>query len=103
MNSSLRVVRIEEFTNISTHSIAEEIDATENIVSEQSYPVRKGINLPKSDADWSTADTYFKFALQLNAPMTNQSSRCLNITASNDVVYDYFAENFGQSGKIPDQ
>jgi hypothetical protein len=42
----------------------------ENIASDQNFPVlKKGVKLPKSDAEWSAADSYFKFELRLNAPI----------------------------------
>ncbi|CAB4008393.1 Hypothetical predicted protein [Paramuricea clavata] len=41
-----------------------EIDVLENIASDQNFPVlKKGVKLPKSDAEWSTADSYFKSEL----------------------------------------
>ena len=35
----------------------------------EKYPqLKPGINLPKSDSEWLTANEYFKFTLPLNAP-----------------------------------
>jgi hypothetical protein len=53
-------------TSTSTHSTCEETDVMENIASDQNFPVlKKGVKLPKSDAEWSTADSYFKFELRI--------------------------------------
>ncbi len=64
--------------------------------------LKKGIKLPQNDAEWSTANNYFKFALELNAPIRAQdlSSSILQL---NNVVYNYFADNFGHAEKIPDK
>ena len=81
-------------TNNSTHSTCEETDVMENIASDQYFPVlKKGVKLPKSDAEWSTADSYFKFELRLNAPIIIEDLSS-SITLMNDVVYNYFADNF---------
>ena len=41
-----------------------------NIVENETFPVlKKGINLPKKDSEWETANGYFKSALFLNGPM----------------------------------
>jgi hypothetical protein len=55
--------------------------------------LKKGVKLPKSDAEWSTADSYFKFELGLNAPIRIEDLSS-SITLMNDVVYNYFADNF---------
>ena len=82
-----------------THSTVEEI----HIGNDQSFPVlKKGINLPKSDAEWSTANSYFKFTLQLNAPIRVEDLSS-SITQLNNMVYNYFAENYGIVEKIPDK
>ena len=90
-------------TNTSTHSTCEETDVMENSASDQNFPVlKKGVKLPKSDAEWSTADSYFKFELRLNAPIRIEDLSS-SITLMNDVVYNYFADNFGYVEKIPDK
>ena len=39
----------------------------------QSIPdLKRGIKLPKSNLQWSTANNYFKFALQTNQPISSQ-------------------------------
>ena len=63
--------------------------------------IKKGINLPKSEEQWLTANEYFKSVLSLNPPITvqNVSSR---VKLLNDTVYDSFSANFGQVGQAPD-
>lgn len=60
--------------------------------------LKEGINLPKSDSEWSTANDYFKMVLQLNAPIRPQDLNS-NIKLLNDVIYNYFATNFGKVQK----
>ena len=64
--------------------------------------LRKGIKLPKKDSEWSTANEYFKSALQFNAPIESQG---LNTTIKglNNTVYNYFADNFGYTETLPDE
>ena len=49
--------------------------------------IKKGINLPKSEEQWLTANEYLKSVLSLNPPITvqNLSSR---VKLLNDTVYD---------------
>ena len=64
--------------------------------------IKKGINLPKSEEQWLTANEYFKSVLSLNPPITvqNLSSR---LKLLNDTVYDYFCANFGQVAQGPEE
>ena len=64
--------------------------------------IKKGINLPKSEEQWLTANEYFKSVLSLNPPITvqNLSSR---VKLLNDTVYDYFSANFSQVAQAPDE
>ena len=81
--------------NTSVYSTVEDTDSMANNIENQSSPVlRKGIYLPKSDADWLTTNNYFKFTLQLSAPIRGQDLNS-SITHLNNVVYNYFADNFG--------
>ena len=34
--------------------------------------LKKGINLPKKDSEWETANDYFKFAIPFNGPIISQ-------------------------------
>ncbi len=93
----------ENSTDSFNSSTVEENDAMANDASNQNFPVlKKGIKLPQNDVEWSTANNYFKFALELNAPIRAQdlSSSILQL---NNVVYNYFADNFGHAEKIPDK
>ena len=64
--------------------------------------IKKGINLPKSEEQWLTANEYFKSVLSLNPPITVQNlSSCVKLL--NDTVYDYFSANFGQVAQAPDE
>ena len=64
--------------------------------------IKKGINLPKSEEQWLTANEFFKSVLSLNPPITvqNLSSR---VKLLNDTVYDYFSANFGQVAQASDE
>ena len=69
----------------------------------EKYPqLKSGINLPKSDSEWLTANEYFKFTLSLNAPIRNAD---LNspISILNNTIYNYIAENFGYVESLPDK
>ena len=68
----------------------------------QSIPdLKRGIKLPKSNLQWSTANDYFKFALQTNQPITSQDLDS-NIMVLNNIIYEYFAQNFGYTDSTPD-
>ena len=101
--ANLEELSTKDSGNGSVHSTAEDIDNMANNAENQSFPaLKKGINLPKSDAEWLTANNYFKFMLQLSAPIRGQDLSS-SITHLNNVVYNYFADNFGPVEKIPDK
>ena len=107
LNDELLTDLEQQSTENSTYSFnsstVEENDAMANDASNQNFPVlKKGIKLPQNDAEWSTANNYFKFALELNAPIRAQDLRS-SILQLNNVVYNYFAGNFGHAEKIPDK
>ena len=62
----------------------------------------KGINLPKNDSEWSTANDYFKCALQPNDPITLQDLNS-KIKLLNDAIYNYFANNYGHTETVLDK
>jgi hypothetical protein len=62
--------------------------------------LKMGINLPILDWQWSTANEYFKLALS-NEPIKPHDLNS-NIKNLNDVIYNYFTENFGQVEKNND-
>ena len=64
--------------------------------------IKTGINLPKSDDQWITANEYFKSVLFLNHPITAQNLSS-SIKLLNDTIYDYFSANFGQVAQATDE
>ncbi len=64
--------------------------------------LKKGINLPKRDSEWSTANEYFKSTLLLNGPIKSQELNT-STQALNDVIYNNFADTFGHTETIPDK
>ena len=96
---------IEEQINIDSENVPELNQSTsheESPVNDNDVPnLRKGIKLPKSNSEWSTANEYFKFALQSNQPMRSQDLDS-NIRLLNNVIYEYFATNLGYTDSIPD-
>jgi len=66
---------------------------------EEIFPdIKVGINLPKSDEQWLTANEYFKSVLQLSPPIRFEDlNSCIQLL--NDSIYNYFSENFGQVKK----
>ena len=95
---------IEEQINIDSENAPELNQSTsheESPVNDNDIPnLRKGIKLPKSNSEWSTANEYFKFALQSNQPMRSQDLDS-NIRLLNNVIYEYFATNLGYTDPIP--
>ena len=60
--------------------------------------IKRGIKLPKSDEQWSTANLYFLNPLPIsgiNSSNLNESIQILNAT-----IYSYFEENFGYSDEV---
>jgi hypothetical protein len=96
---------IEEQNNFDTENIPEMDQSIQNEAStsdNQNIPdLNKGIKLPKSTLQWSTANDYFKSALQSNQPITSQDLDS-NIKLLNNIVYEYFAKNFGHTDSTPD-
>ena len=78
-------------------------DNDNNNVNCESFPeLKKGIKLPKNDSEGSTANDYFKFALQTDHPIAPQDINS-KIKLLNDAVYNYFADNYGYCETVPDQ
>ena len=62
--------------------------------SQEDFPdLRKGIKLPRSPSQWTTAKEFFKLTFS-NYPITAHDLNN-NITIMTTVVYNYFSENFG--------
>ena len=96
---------IEEQINHDTENIAEMDqsggDETFTVNNHDIPTLKKGIKLPKSDLQWSTANDYFKFALQIDQPITSQNLDT-NIRLLNNTIYEYFSHNFGYADSTPD-
>ena len=74
-----------------------------DMTNDESFPeLKQGIKLPKNDSGWQTANDYFKCALQFNDPITMQDVNS-KIKLLNDVIYNYFADNFGHNETVPDK
>ena len=73
------------------------------MTNDESFPeLKHGINLLKNYSGWQTANDYFKCALQFNDPITMQDVNS-KIKLLNDVIYNYFADNFGHNETVPDK
>ena len=56
--------------------------------------LKRGVKLPKTDSQCSTANEFFKSALFLNGPIAlGDLNGC--IETFNDVIYNYFVDNYG--------
>ena len=57
-----------------------------DMTNDESFPeLKQGINLPKNDSGWQTANDYFKCALQFNDPITMRDVNS-KIKLLNDVI-----------------
>ena len=104
LNNELRADLDEENNNICPDNISNNAQCNSNAgENHEEFPfLKKGINLPQSDKEWSTANEYFKFALNLNPPISSQDINS-SIVLLNDVIYNYFADNFGHVESPPDK
>ena len=104
LNNELCADLEEQITDNNTDTaVDEELNTISNRVNIEEIPVlKKGINLPKRDSEWSTANEYFKSALLLNGPIMPQELNT-SIQVLNDTIYTYFADNFGNTETIPDE
>ena len=83
----------------------DDIDTTSvyNTNQEEEYPeLKKGINLPKTNSEWLTANEHFKFSLMSNPPITSDDLNT-SIKLLNDTIYTYFAGNFGFVERLSDK
>ena len=73
------------------------------ITNDGSFPkLKQGINLPKNDSGWLTAKEYFKCMLQLYDPIRLPDVNS-KIKLLNDVIYNYFADDFGHNETVPNE
>ena len=59
--------------------------------------MKPGIKLPKIETGWKEADTYFRSVL--HAGDINISNLNISVKNMNNIIYDYFAKNFGTIDK----
>ena len=104
LNNELRADLDEENNDIYPDDISNNAQCNSNAgETHEEFPfLKKGINLPQSDKEWSTANEYFKFALNLNPPISSQDINSF-IVLLNDVICNYFADNFGHVESPPDR
>ena len=93
----------EETNNICSEDISENTQCNSNTdeTHEEFLFLKKGISLPRSDQEWSTANDC-KLALNSNPPISSQNFSSTMLLL-NDVIYNYFAENFGHVDNPPDK
>ena len=62
--------------------------------TEENFPdLKKGIKLPKSPLQWSTANDFFKLTFSNHPIKSDDLNNNINTMAT--VIYNYFSENFG--------
>jgi hypothetical protein len=69
-------------------------DAVPSLNAQEIFPdLKKGIKLPKSPLQWSTANDFFQLTFS-NYPVTTQEiNKSINTMAT--VIYNYFSDNYG--------
>jgi hypothetical protein len=105
LNDELSADLEEQITTDNTADTPENDNSINDIdmTNDESFPeLKQGINLPKNDSGWQTANDYFKCALQLNDPIRMRDVNS-KIKLLNDVIYNYFANNFGHNETVPDK
>ena len=70
----------------------EEITIDENIVNEHAN-LKTGINLPRNDKDWETANSFFHLELSIDDINTVSLDEVVN--KFNETIYNYFRDNYG--------
>ena len=105
LNDELSADLEEQITTDNTADTPENDNSINDIdmTNDESFPeLKQGIKLPKNDSGWQTANDYFKCALQFNDPITMQDVNS-KIKLLNDVIYNYFSDNFGHNETVPDK
>ena len=105
LNDELSADLEEQITTDNTADTPENDNSINDIdmTNDESFPeLKQGIKLPKNDSGWQTANDYPKCALQFNDPITMQDVNS-KIKLLNDVIYNYFADNFGHNETVPDK
>ena len=65
----------------------------ESLISDDTPGLKQGVKLTKNEAQWREADLYFRAEMPISE-INNKSTNECTIKMTN-LVYDYFAENFG--------
>ena len=83
---------------LTEHQNEDNVDSVNPEISptntQENFPdLKKGIKLPKSPLQWSTANDFFKLTFS-NLPITPRDLNN-NINTMTTVVYNYFSDNFG--------
>ena len=89
LNSELLedMFNVAECNNVHNDSV--EHTETPNSDEHDEYPVlRKGINLPKTNSEWLTANEHFKFSILSNPPIKSQDLNA-SINLLNTTIYNY--------------
>jgi len=94
LNEELIADLQDQFIDDSSDSIPNDFENS-TAPSDETFPtLKKGINLPRNDSEWSTANDYFKIALQSFTPITSQDINT-NIRQLNETIYNYFSGTYG--------
>jgi len=91
LNNELTADILEQHTDSIDYSTTDELSINDFIANGTSPDLKQGINLPKNDDEWLTANLFFKSDLP---PITSDDIGS-NIKQLNDVVYNYFQTNYG--------
>jgi len=94
LNEELIADLQDQFIDDSSDTILNDFENSTTPSVEAFPTLKKGINLPKHDSEWSTANDYFKIALQSFTPITSQNINT-NIRQLNETIYNYFSDTYG--------
>ena len=72
-------------------------DNLDDFIAENLLELKPGIKLPKIETGWKEADTYFRSVL--HAGDINISNLSISVKNMNNIIYEYFAKNFGTIDK----
>ena len=68
-------------------------DNLDDFIAENLPELKPGIKLPKAETSWKEADTYFRSVLHVGD--INISNLNISVKNMNNIIYEYFAKNFG--------
>ena len=98
---------LEEQTTDNTEDVRMDNVATDNAnltstENDETPMLKKGVNLPKQESEWITANEYFKSSLLLNGPIKSHELNT-SVQVLSNVIYSYFADTCGHTETIPDK